>query len=24
VGAFLSFMAGRRTGTPYEPLLADA
>jgi uncharacterized protein (DUF2236 family) len=24
VGDFLSFMAGRRTGTPYDPLLADA
>ncbi|MFW6725348.1 EF-hand domain-containing protein, partial [Streptomyces sp. MAR4 CNY-716] len=24
VGAFLSFMTGRRTGTPYDPLLADA
>ncbi|MFE9742673.1 oxygenase MpaB family protein [Streptomyces sp. NPDC006477] len=24
VGDFLSFMAGRRTSTPYDPLLADA
>ncbi|MFJ4717404.1 oxygenase MpaB family protein [Streptomyces sp. NPDC088785] len=24
VGDFLSFMAGRRMGTPYDPLLADA
>ncbi|MEU5637101.1 oxygenase MpaB family protein [Streptomyces rishiriensis] len=24
VGDFLSFMAGRRPGTPYDPLLADA
>ncbi|MEU6970985.1 oxygenase MpaB family protein [Kitasatospora aureofaciens] len=24
VGDFLSFMAGRRTGTPYDPLLGDA
>ncbi|MFF7051808.1 oxygenase MpaB family protein [Streptomyces griseorubiginosus] len=24
VGDFLSFMSGRRTGTPYDPLLADA
>ncbi|MFJ2397956.1 oxygenase MpaB family protein [Streptomyces sp. NPDC087843] len=24
VGDFLSFMAGRRTGSPYDPLLADA
>lgn len=24
VGDFLSFMAGRRAGTPYDPLLADA
>ncbi|GAA2107188.1 oxygenase MpaB family protein [Streptomyces synnematoformans] len=24
VGDFLSFMTGRRTGTPYDPLLADA
>jgi Ca2+-binding EF-hand superfamily protein len=24
VGDFLSFMAGRRTGTPYDPLLTDA
>ncbi|MEU7566899.1 oxygenase MpaB family protein [Streptomyces fradiae] len=24
VGGFLSFMSGRRTGTPYDPLLAEA
>lgn len=24
VGDFLSFMSGRRTNTPYDPLLADA